>query len=64
METLRSSYEKLHGEIQALFREKWVEIKNRSVKKFPNKEKELYIIKKKLSLSKAYFKRKFEHINN
>ena len=35
IETLRSSYEKLHREIQALFREKWVEIKNRSVKNIP-----------------------------
>jgi len=35
IETLRSSYEKLHREIQALFREKWADIKNRSVKKIP-----------------------------
>lgn len=39
IKTLKSSYEKLHKEIQELFREKWGEIKNGSLKKISQRGK-------------------------
>lgn len=38
-ETLKSSYEKLHFTIQKLFKENWDDIKNKSIKPRPQKEK-------------------------
>lgn len=53
IETLRSSYEKLHREIQELFREKWEEIKNGSLKKIPQRGKGTIHYKKEFKLIKS-----------